>query len=194
MTYTNHRATGTIQELSTLRAAEFVVKEDPWPEVTVDQYTVPGTLLYRWGLIVKPVDREVNLTSKTRTIKKAVFADAANPADLCVTLTNFRISATKGEDPSTHAPFIWIAMDYLITSHDDHTIEGFPGAEGPLILDLNFKKPDDGIVYYQRVPISVRCDQNNEHAVFFYVERYYLAWFDHWQKMGWGGGGVVEGC
>lgn len=191
MTATNHRTSGTIQEIPYI-PSKLTIESDDEPEFLEDQRTVPGRFLWILGLIARDWASDIEVTSKTRKISRMVYGAGE---ERHATLRDFTISATKGEDPTSHAPFMYIAMSYFITSHGVHTKSGLY-LPGPMLARLHFMKNDNGIVYELNVPygISVDCAHNDTFVSVSHREQYYLSWFDHWKKTSWTGYGQVYDC
>ncbi|MFD9441202.1 hypothetical protein ACFWBR_25035 [Streptomyces sp. NPDC060006] len=196
MTATNHKATDVNSELINFSNCNLVVEQDEQPDLLEDHFEVPGSLLEKLAWFPKDIDwgSVLKLTTKTRKIGRMRFVDTVDGTPHA-TLTNFTIAATKGVDPVTNKPWIYLGIDYYLTSHNYKTIEGMY-QPGPLVLRLNFRNSTGGIIYVHNLygGVSVRCGQNNHHVVQAGPERHVLGWFDIWQKIDWDGFGTVQQC
>ncbi|MCM2389736.1 hypothetical protein [Streptomyces albipurpureus] len=177
---------------------KLITDEDDQQEIVQRDFSAPAQLLIQLGLWF-PLDSSVwddfhfELTSKTRKIKRMRFVDTGDQTPIA-TLTDFTVAATKGTDPQTGKPLLWLGMDYRLTSHGYRIFDGYDG--GPMAVQLNFRSSAGGIVYQHRLSPGVKlaCGHNNFHVTNLHAERYWVDWFDPWQKLDRDGWGTVEQC
>ncbi|MFF3015389.1 hypothetical protein [Streptomyces sp. NPDC057939] len=184
-------------ELPVYANVKLLVEDDDEPEIVEKKFTVSGSLLHQLGLWF-PLDltylqHDLEMTSRTRKIRRMRFVDTADGTPIA-TLTNITVAATKGVDPENGRPWVYLGIDYYLTSHGYRTSEG-PGLPGPLVVFLSFRNSADGIVWVRKVErTELRCGHNNHHVFYTDVDRHVVGWFDHWRKLTWDGWGTVDQC